>query len=176
MKNEARNTTRMQGPNDVKYWVARLGLREHPEGGYYNETYRSDELVDKSALPARYKGFRAFSTSIYFLLPEGSFSAFHRIKSDETWYFHTGDPLEIFVLFPTGDLKQIILGLDEEAVLQYTVPHGTWFASRTLGSFSLVGCNVSPGFDFADFEMGSCKELSETYPEHKEIIQAFTRD
>jgi predicted cupin superfamily sugar epimerase len=161
--------------NNAEYWIKRLDLRAHPEGGYFIESYRSGELISQSALPDRYSGPRSFSTSIYFLLQEGVFSAFHRIKSDEGWYFHTGDPLEIFIIFPDGTLQRTVLGMDKDASLQFSVPHGTWFASRTSGAFSLVGCSVSPGFDFADFEMGGFKELSERYPQHTDLIRELTR-
>src|SRR5215218_2287643 len=90
--------------------IVKLNLNAHPEGGWYAETYRSEETIPVTALPARFKGERCFSTAIYFLLPAGVFSAFHRIQSDECWHFYEGDPLNIYVIEPSGNLSVIKLG------------------------------------------------------------------
>lgn len=158
-----------------QYWIDHLKLDAHPEGGYYKETYRSQSEV---SLPS-FSGARNISTGIYFLLSQGNFSAFHRIKSDEMWHFYAGDPLSIFVIYPTGELNEIRLGLDLEngEVPQAVVPANCWFASRVhgQGDYTLVGCTVAPGFDFEDFEMADQQELVESYPDHIALITTLTR-
>ncbi len=162
--------------NKADAWIAHLKLEKHPEGGYFNECYRSDESIAMDALPQRFSGDRSISTSIYFLLKKNEFSAFHRIKSDETWYFHDGAPLEIYVLDPEKGLQIKLLGLDtkQDCLPQQTVKHGMWFASRSKGDFSLVGCTVAPGFDFSDFEMASAEALHKEFPEHVDIINTLS--
>ena len=163
----------------ASYWVEKYNLLPHPEGGYYAETYRSSEGIHKSALPERFKGDRSFSTGIYFLLEGKDFSAFHKILSDEMWHFYAGDSLEVFVIYPeTGDLEIIKLGAnpDNGETFQAVVPAGTWFGSRPAkgSSYSLVGCTVSPGFDFADFEMAERSALTELFPKHESLIRELT--
>ena len=162
---------------DSAYWIDRLGLLPHPEGGYYKETYRSTEEVISNALPSRFPGNRALSTAIYFLLEKGNFSAFHRIKSDEIWHFYDGNPILIHAIDANGNLTTYKLGnLHGEGVFpQITIPANTWFASETTGDFSLAGCTVSPGFDFNDFEMADRESLINLYKEHRAIIEQFTR-
>ncbi|MEO9965565.1 MAG: cupin domain-containing protein [Reichenbachiella sp.] len=160
---------------DAKYWVDQLSLELHPEGGYYKETYRSNEQLFIGGTESK----RNISTGIYFLLTHDTFSAFHRIKSDEMWHSYSGDPLEIFVFQPDGDLKIVQLGLDFSAgqVPQAVVPANCWFASRVKrnGRFSLVGCTVAPGFDFEDFEMADRHKLQTEYPQHTALIESLTR-
>ena len=157
--------------------IKALDLLPHPEGGYYKETYRSEELVSTLELPDRYPGSRCFATAIYFLLVEESFSAFHRIKSDETWHFYEGSPIEIIIINQEGKLIRQILGNDWQSgqVPQYTIPAQQWFASRVLGPYGLAGCTVYPGFEFADFEMASREKLQERFPMHSSIIKELTR-
>lgn len=157
--------------------VQRFNLKPHPEGGFYCETYRSTELIASTALPDRFTGDRYFSSAIYFLLEKGNFSAFHRIKSDECWHFYSGDPLWIHVLYEDGRAETITLGNTEDAVCQYVVPAGCWFASETTptGVFSLVGCTVAPAFDFADFELAKAEKLIRNYPAHQNLIQRLCR-
>ena len=156
-----------------------LKLKPHPEGGYYKETYRSADSIGVSGLPQGFNGPRQFSTAIYFLIEKNNFSAFHRIKSDETWHFYTGDALEVIEIDPFGNLKCTLVGSDlsSDEMFQYTVPAGHWFASRVKegGEYSLVGCTVSPGFDFEDFEMASRSELIKQFPSHETIIKQLTR-
>jgi predicted cupin superfamily sugar epimerase len=164
----------------ASYWVEKYSLLPHPEGGYYAETYRSVEKIERQALPDRFPGDRSFSTGIYFLLEGSQFSAFHRIKSDEMWHFYAGEALDIFVIdTETGNLEVIKLGNDpeREEVFQALVPAGAWFASRPCqgSSYALVGCTVSPGFDFQDFEMADREELTKQYPQHHKLIQEMTR-
>lgn len=162
----------------AEHFIKSLDLQKHPEGGYYREVYRSNELIKKEYLPDRFNGSRCFSTSIYFLLESSDFSAFHRIKSDEIWNFFSGSSITIYILDSSGNLKQIKLGsnINNNEHFQLTVLYGCWFAAKVNEplSYSLVGCTVSPGFDFEDFEMGNRKELTEIYPQHKSIIEELT--
>ncbi len=154
-------------------------LQPHPEGGWYRETYRSSEVVAATALPERFGGDRTFSTAIYFLLEQGNFSAFHKIKSDECWHFYAGDVLEIFVIHLGGNLEIIRLGSDilNGELFQHVVPANCWFASRpaTESSFCFVGCTVAPGFDFADFELAAATELIALYPALAAVIHELCR-
>lgn len=152
-------------------------LLPHPEGGYYKETYRSSEWGPADRLSEKFIGKRNYSTAIYFLLEENSFSAFHRIQSDECWHFHTGDAVDIHVLHPNGNDELIKLGGNIEMGEQYqaVVPAGAWFAFKTNGQYTLVGCTVSPGFDFADFELTKAAELALLFPEQLALIQHLCR-
>ena len=129
--------------------IAMLGLSPHPEGGYYGELYRSSTTVD----PADGRGPRPALTSIYFLLPEGSVSRWHRVQSDEVWHFYEGAPLDLWTASPEGDqVDQYRLGpIEGDQRPVWTVPAGRWQAARSAGSYTLVGCTVGPGFDFRDF-------------------------
>jgi predicted cupin superfamily sugar epimerase len=122
---------------------------------------------------------RNVCTAIYFLLEAGNFSAFHRIQSDEIWHFYAGQALEVLELLPDGQLCCTRLGSDilRGEIPQYVVPADTWFASRVAegGTFSLVGCTVAPGFDFADFRLARREELLEIFPQHRQVITELTR-
>ena len=159
--------------------IKQYNLQRHPEGGWYKETYKSNENILAASLPERFGGSRAFSTAIYFLLEQGNFSAFHRIKSDECWHFYAGDPLLVYVIQENGALDIISLGNDIEKgqIFQYVVPANCWFASRPApgSNFCFVGCTVAPGFDFADFELADVAILSALYPEHEDIIRELCR-
>ncbi|UFH55337.1 cupin domain-containing protein [Spirosoma sp. KNUC1025] len=159
-------------------YVQAFNMQPHPEGGYFAETYRSAEAIPHSALPTRFGGDRAFSTAIYFLLESHHVSAFHRIQADEVWHFYAGGALEVFVITPTGELNLIRLGNQTEQgeVFQAVVPAGCWFGSKPANGtdFSLVGCTVAPGFDFADFEMANRNVLLTDYPQHKGIIEMLS--
>ena len=161
----------------AKPWIEQLALEPHPEGGFYKEHYRAPLVLDHAALPQRFGGPRAVCTSIYYLLEQGDFSAFHRIRSDELWHFYDGDALDVFIITSSGELEVLRLGRGAEENLCGVVPAGRWFASRpaTDSVFSLVGCTVAPGFDFSDFEMGRRDALIETYPALTEIIESLTR-
>ncbi len=160
------------------FWKQTLQLTPHVEGGAFSEVYRSDLLLPKEILQTAHKGNRNAATSIYFLLERGEISAFHRIASDELWHFYDGDPLTIFEL-REGKLITHRLGLDPEtgALPQVLIPAGSWFGSRVEGegAFTLCGCTVSPGFDFADFELADRQILLGEYPEYEELIQQLTR-
>lgn len=152
----------------AQHYIKTLSLLPHPEGGYYKETYRSEGTLNTV------NGERNYSTAIYFLLEEGNFSAFHKIKSDELWHFYTGDILEVIEITPDGILKITELGPQN---FQYCVPAGHWFGSRVKkgGQFSLVGCTVAPGFDFRDFEMAKREFLLEKFEKHTSFIRELTR-
>ena len=163
----------------AQYWIDKLQLITHPEGGYYRETYRSEIAIPKEALPAGFTGPRLVSTAIYFLLEGDNFSAFHRLRSDELWHFYAGSPITVHVIEPDGGSSEIQLGGDPDAggVLQAVVRAGRWFASRVRNpkTFALAGCTVAPGFDFADFEMAKRAELVRLYPQHRRLIESLTR-
>lgn len=158
----------------VNLWVETLGLKPHPEGGHFAETWRASEHIEVAHLPARFDGPRAFGTSIYYLLHSGARSAFHRIRQDEIWHHHAGDPLLIHAITPEGDHHILPLGLDLTAGQrpQQIVPAGWWFGAEVARSdgASLVGCTVAPGFDFADFEMADPAQLTAVYPAHAKVI------
>jgi len=163
----------------AKQIIQQYNLQPHPEGGWYKETYRSTEFIIAAALPKRFGGNRAFSTAIYFLLEQGNFSAFHRIKSDECWHFYAGDTLHVYVLQDDGKMEIIKLGsgILHGELFQYVVPANCWFASRPApgSNFCFVGCTVAPGFDFADFEMAKTEKLIALHPQHTGIITELCR-
>jgi predicted cupin superfamily sugar epimerase len=154
-------------------------MEHHPEGGYFTETYRSTESVEKDALPERFGGSRQLSTAIYFLLVGDEYSSFHRISADEMWHFYAGQPLEVHMISPEGDYSIVTVGPDPECghSFQHVVPAGYWFASRCTSSngYSFVGCTVAPGFDFEDFELAKAEELVAEFPAHENIIRAMCR-
>ena len=163
----------------ISYLIDSLHLMPHPEGGFYKESYRSPWLVPGPALPPGFSGERNLSTAIYFLLRQGDYSAFHRIRSDECWHFYEGGTLLVHVIHPVGRYEVIRLGRNFKSgeVFQHVVPAGAWFASEPAGEteFSLVGCTVSPGFDFLDFEMAEEEELLQQFPEHGGLIRRLCR-
>lgn len=165
------------GARDAAWWIDHLSLKSHPEGGSFRETYRADETYGGDALPSRYGGAaRAVATSIYYLLERGQRSRLHRLASDELWYFHAGDPITLHLLDHAGGYRTRPLGLDVEAgeVPQLAIVRGTWFgatlehgAQAGAAGYSLVGCVVAPGFDFADFELADEAEILDQFPEHR---------
>jgi len=163
---------------DAPYWIHHLHLDPHPEGGYYRQTYRADVILAEAALPNGFRGARAASTAIYFLLDGRDFSAFHCLRSDEMWHFYAGGTLILHVIDPAGQYSTILLGNNPEAgeEFQAVVKAGCWFASepRDPNSCALVGCTVAPGFDFADFELAN-RQLTRRFPQHREIIERLTR-
>jgi len=161
------------------YWIEKLQLIKHVEGGYYKEIYRSSITVNKNNLPEGFRGNRNVCTDIYFLLEKKQFSAFHRIASDEIWHFYYGDALSIYEIETDGKMIEHKLGSNPEAgeVFQTVIKAGSWFASRVSNGdgYTLVGCTVSPGFDFEDFEMAEQKSLIEKFPQHESLILQLTR-
>jgi predicted cupin superfamily sugar epimerase len=159
------------------YYIEKLQLQRHPEGGYFRETYRSSELIAQNHLPKRFKGDRCMGTAIYFLLQGNEFSAFHKILSDETWHFYAGTTVTVYMIDEIGNYSSQKIGNDMEAgeMFQFTVPANTWFASEVndKNSFCLVGCTVAPGFDFADFKLADKQMLLQQFPQHKAIIEKY---
>jgi predicted cupin superfamily sugar epimerase len=148
--------------NEVQYWIDKLGLEPHPEGGYFKSTYAAGEEV----------GNRKLFTSIYFLLTSDNVSHFHRLKSDELWYFHAGSSLTVHVIHENGQYEEVKVGLKDGEAPQYLVPKNSIFGSSVMeeDAYALVGCMVSPGFDYEDFELFTQSELLEKYPQHKDVI------
>jgi predicted cupin superfamily sugar epimerase len=150
-----------------------------PEGGYYCETYRSGESISESALPRRYGGRRDIGAAIYYLLTPDTFSALHRLATDEVYHFYLGDPVEMLQLLPDGSTKTLRLGHNilENMVLQVVVPRTVWQGARLVagGRFALLGTTTAPGFDKADYEHGNRDVLIGQYPAARDIITALTR-
>ena len=143
----------------------------HPEGGFFKETYRSEDRINASY------GERVCATAIYFLITPGSVSRLHRIRADEVWHFYLGGPMTVVEL-KDGAAKSTTLGQDilNGQLVQYTVKAGTWFGSfpNEGSQFSFVGCTVSPGFEFEDFELGSRVKLLEEFPGAKDLVTKLT--
>lgn len=165
---------------DADYWIERLQLIAHPEGGYFRETYRSEELIGVDHLPDRYKVSHSFSTAIYYLIKGDQSSAFHRLKSDELWNFYVGSSLTLHIISAEGEHSQIKLGSNPEngEVFQAVTHAGSWFGAAVddKSLFALVGCSVAPGFDFSDFELADRADLLKQFPEHAVIIKELTKD
>lgn len=161
-----------------KYFIEKLNLLPHPEGGFFKEIYKSEEKIHKDHLPERYNGHRHFATSIYFLLETGNRSKLHRIKSDELWYFHAGCSCTVVTIDDNGKLEEYKVGtnIEKGEQPQAIVTKGLWFGAyvNEPDSYSLVGCAVAPGFDFLDFEMGDREKLLQEFPQHKDIIIKLT--
>lgn len=162
---------------NVNEIIEELNLEPHPEGGFFRETYRSELSILPNTLE-EYKETRNIATVIYFLLKSGQKSAFHRLKTDEFWYYHQGSPLAVYIIHPTGNLQEITLGNDfsSDQTPQLLLPAGTWFAAKCTEpqSFTLISCSVSPGFDFHDFELAKREKLAKEFPAHQEIIRELT--
>ncbi|MBX9681100.1 MAG: cupin domain-containing protein [Gemmataceae bacterium] len=159
--------------------IERLGLQPHPrEGGFFRETYRSEESLSPDSIGGRYFGPRSVSTAIYYLLKPGTFSALHRLKSDEVFHFYLGGPVRMLQLFPDGRSETIVLGSDLEAGqhLQVVAPRNVWQGTllEPGSEFALLGCTVAPGFDYVDYEHASRDEMLRTYPSQAEWIQQLT--
>ena len=157
-----------------------LGLTPHPvEGGYFNETYRSDEQLPAAALPPRYGAPRALGTAIYYLLTPDTFSALHRLASDEIFHFYLGDPVEMLQLHPDGSHHVVLIGPDLEAGQrpQVIVPRHIWQGARLIpgGRHALLGTTVAPGFDYTDYETAQRPHLLTTHPQARNLITALTR-
>lgn len=152
--------------------IDHLQLTPHPEGGYYRRIYESKHPIQTD------NGKRHSATAIQFLLTSGDFSAWHRIKSDELWFYQQGCPLVIRSINSAGELSETYLGAEHE--LTVCVSANTWFCSEPItakpSDYSLVSCMVTPGFDFADFEMGKKEQLAAHYPKHTALINRLCRD
>lgn len=163
---------------DVQEIVDRLGLAPHPEGGFFREVYRAGLAIDHPGIESG-STRRSAATHIYFLLPAGDFSAFHRVvPSDEIWHLYAGDPLELHLIHADGRYERRLLTADLSVGEPETVVEaGCWQAARVApgGAWALGGCTVAPGFDFADFEMPPAEELLRLHPEHEAIVRELTR-
>ncbi|GAA0785566.1 cupin domain-containing protein [Hathewaya limosa] len=160
---------------NAKYFIKKLDMIKHPEGGYYKESFTSNEVIDVNNGKAK----RKLWTSIYFLLQTGEVSHFHKLESDELWYYHGGSSLTIYMIDMEGNFitKKLGLNIDKGEQPQVLVPKGFIFGSAMNNKgYALVGCMVSPGFDFQDFKLYSRKELLELYPQYTDIIYKLTRE
>jgi uncharacterized protein len=161
--------------------ITSLRLEPHPkEGGFFREVYRSEEQLPAAALPDRYAAPRSFGTCIYYLLTPQTFSAMHRLASDEIFHFYLGDPVQMLQLFANGQGKLITIGPDilNGQSPQVIVPRGVWQGSCLMpggsAGFALLGTTVAPGFDYADYEHGHRDELVAAYPAFSEMIHRLT--
>jgi uncharacterized protein len=127
--------------------VSKLALQPHPEGGWYREIYRSPTRVETA------RGARSALTTIYYLLERNQLSRWHVVQADEIWHFYGGAPLELVAYTPST--RVVDRHLLESPTLVSVIPTGVWQAARSLGEYSLVGCTVGPGFEFADFQFVS---------------------
>lgn len=158
-----------------------LGLQPHPrEGGWYVRTYEADETIAAGAFAdGRYGMARRTGTAIYYLLEAETFSEIHRLKSDEVFHFYAGDVVEMLQLLADGSGRRVLIGNDlmGEARPQVVVERGVWQGSKLMlgGRWALMGCSVSPGFEFEDYEEGRRAELCEHWPDWTEMIVALTR-
>lgn len=150
----------------AEQWIEALQLKPHPEGGYYRQTDKSDQVFKKA------DGTVALYTNIYFLLTRDSPSHFHQLSSDELWFFHAGQPLTVHSLMPDGSYQKTTLSLETEKGdrLHHTVQAGTVFGSTVEEGYALVSCTVVPGFDFKDFKLFTKNELLASHPSHAGII------
>ncbi len=156
--------------SEAQRLIAELHLGPHPEGGYFRETFRSGDRVTTARGTSR-----SALTTILFLLTGETFSAFHRLTSDETWHFYRGDPLTVEIIDPAGRHERRVLGPD--GPWQTAVGAGSHFASHVeypLG-YALVGCDVAPGFEFSDFFLATRAVLIAAYPQHAGLIAKLTR-
>ncbi|KMQ51017.1 hypothetical protein CHISP_2159 [Chitinispirillum alkaliphilum] len=162
----------------AEYFISKLNLEEHIEGGYFKEVYRSScRFAGKESVS---ESERSLSTSIYFLLKGNQVSRFHSLRSDELWYYHYGSSVIIHMISKDGVLESRKLGLnmEKDERPQILIPAGVVFAAenRDKEMFSLVSCVVSPGFDFRDFKLHGRDELIASYPSHSDLIERFTRE
>ncbi|NCD68446.1 cupin domain-containing protein [Mucilaginibacter agri] len=159
--------------NSSAYWIKHLGLQPHPEGGFYKEVFRSGIKVSKDSSLTK----KNACTSIYYLLESNDFSAFHRLASDEIWYFHKGWPMAIHAISEDGIYTLHQLSDTAEGNLSVVIEAGIWFAAEipSCSGFTLVSCAVAPGFDFAEFEMAELQTLANLYPQHTNLLQRLCR-
>ncbi len=161
--------------------IEKLALKPHPkEGGFYCETYRSTEKIPRDALLGKYSIDKAFSTAIYFLITPDTYSALHRLPTDEIFHFYLGDPVVMLRLYPDGSSELITVGagIEKGERPQVVVPAGTWQGAflKPGGRFALMGTTVAPGFDFPDYETGNRSLLIKQYPTRKDLIIKLTPD
>lgn len=162
----------------AEYWIERLEMFPHPEGGYFRETYRSEEIIRNEHLPERFSSERNFSTAIFYLLKDNQTSKLHRLKADEIFHYYDGSGMIIYIIDENGNLIKNKLGtdFDKGERPQVLIKAGCWFGAKVSepNSYCLAGCTVAPGFHFDDFEMGDRKKLLELFPQHKSVIELLT--
>ena len=158
---------------NASYWINHLNLQPHPEGGFYKEVFRSQQQVNRAGSAALLQA----CTSIYYLLEGNDYSGFHRIQSDEVWYFHKGVPLHIHVINTDGNPEVWELSDLPSANLSLVVPAGLWFAAEipSKEGYTLVSCAVAPGFEFSEFEMADREVLQTLYPGHDGLFARLCR-
>ena len=158
------------------YWIKTLDLSQHPEGGYFRETYRSKTSYEFLKSPV-FSGNRAYATAIYYLLKGHECSRLHRIKSDELWFHHSGNPLTVYLFHDVGFMSSFTLD-SGSGMFQGIVPANTWFGAKPENpqpdSYSLSSCVVSPGFDFSDFTFADPESLIRKFPQHAGLIKELT--
>lgn len=162
-----------------------LGLKAHPrEGGWYARTYESEDFIGQASLELRYfagggGGPRRTGTAIYYLLEPNTFSEMHRLMSDEIFHFYLGDAVEMLELMPDGASRTTVIGNDlaRGQRPQHVVKHGVWQGSRLVagGKLALLGCTVSPGFEFEDYDAADRAALCAAWPEHAALIALLTK-
>ena len=160
--------------------VDRLGLRPHPEGGFFREVFRAPTRVEHPGIPDGADATRCGGSLIYFLLEAGDFSAWHRVRwTEEIWHLYAGGPVELHTIDKAGSHTCTTLDNSPAQLNPVTVvPAGCWQAARIADNspWALCGCTVAPGFEFADFQMPPRAELLERFPQHREILHALTRN
>jgi predicted cupin superfamily sugar epimerase len=151
---------------EVKKIIEQLDLVEHPEGGYYRETFRSKEIIN------RQNEERNAATGIYLLVAKGFCTSWHRVRSEELWHFYKGDKLVLEIINEEGKFNQLFLNdeLSGEGQFQQLIPKNCWQRAYSTGKYTLVGCTVAPGFEFEDFEMIGQDKLADIYPEIRSDI------
>jgi predicted cupin superfamily sugar epimerase len=173
---------------DARYWIRKLGLLKHPEGGFYRERYRSDITLEthidfvnqQHDKPVQF-GARSIASSIYYLLEGNQVSFFHKLSNaDEIWHFYTGSSLTIYSINETKrKIYELKLGdgLDNREMVQILIKRGTWFGAKVnnISSYSLVGCTVFPAFTFEDFQLADRDSLVIMYPAYRGIIEMLTK-
>ena len=153
-------------------------MKPHPEGGFSKLLFEDTEILKEGCLPVGYDGSRPLWNAIYYLLPTGSKSIFHKIRMNEMWNFHLGGSLDLYTLSPQGKLSKIVMGnrLDLDEHVSYVIPKNHWIAAEpTEGSpYSLVSCVTCPGFTFLDWQKGKREHLIKLYPNLENLIIEFT--
>jgi predicted cupin superfamily sugar epimerase len=160
--------------NNADYWIEKLALEKHIEGGYYKQIYHSEKQCKE------YNN-RNLATCIFYLLSGNDYSAFHKINGDEIWHFFIGSSLTIYIINEASSelkIEKIGSNLDKQENLQLVIQEGNWLAAEVndKSSFTLVGCTVIPGFDFKYFEMAKRNSLIYKYPRFKQIIEKLTKE
>ncbi len=165
---------KIQKMESATYWIEKLEMKPHPEGGFCKEMYRPEHRIhlDQSGC---FPDNRRVLTTIYYLLENQQVSTFHRIKSPESWFFHIGTPLLIYSIHENGTIACQELSDHPSGDLQVTIEPNTWFAARlkvALG-YTLVSCAVAPGFEYEDFTLADREILINKYPQHRDLINSF---